>query len=1459
MPSLTKRALSLFLRNQCSRQFILYLYSDRERLALGMPPRQQHRAGLTGAGALGYEWQEQKVAELVALFGSDNIIGTTGKGGHPGVTPLDSVIGRLAPYQFVVEAAYAADTAAFRTQFGFSAPVDVHGNPLMIGDARPDLLQILPPRSNSDFEAEERPDLALAVLPNGTAEILAGSDSRMRLRVVDIKLSAEPGAAYFAEVTYYAVTLAAWLAERGLADKYVVVAAPAVWPGSYEGSALTKTAAALRASGYEPTLGQLTAALEEDLEVAPFDAYGPRLRQLLTVDLPSYLAQSWDDLEWHVDTRCKGCEFLGAPWNDADGVPTEHILHCMPTAERVGHLSRVAGMPRGGARVLRREAVDTLLALGAVEPSSLVFNNHHGLKVKRTLFPSRARALDAGVAGVIADSGGDALMPQWPDLHVYLFLDYDLASAITVAFGLRAFWREPTPYGVERERGKMAWSESARKGFAEVFVVDERRLDREREELLRFLRALKEIFSQVTKQDEKDTQAGQRDSKTERSTYQIYLWDHGQRKHFTRVLTRHLHYVLADSQVGDLTWLFPAPSQLANAEDASYNSPFTYVSAVVQNTVAVPVPHHYTLLSVVKRYRQAASAPVSVHPLFEEPMSDLIPSERIHELWSRRKHWRDVLNTIAETTRKKLLALLYVVGMLEQDLRPVLSRLAAPKLKRMRDILSGVAPHSQLWYRHARLNGALNELETHVVRAMPPHEREARFKSARLTQRIEGAQRASLLGEILKPRSLQEHSALVADSQLIVYEVAPESRELNARPGDFNFTLSPAAIQGFLNMPPMFVTKGTRVFVPFGDTIGEADLTGVSIEAFERRRGYLVLRSSKYNKVTDLEAAGRLDLSTDVVLDPKSGDFISAKLSATLKAIGFPASAVADQSVFDALGLAKATSTPTPETPASEFLWQASALYSAVVRRDIPGLRDALVKAGVDLNVSQWAAWAGALTRRLSLIWGPPGTGKSQTLRAVILGAVLDAQRSKKSLRLLVTANTYTAVDNVLFEVARDLEALFAGQKPYRVVRLQGTGRVEPTLLQGQQLVENLVVTTTEARPDVLALRSELESPSAQTILVVGAPNQQLYNLGIATKNKRKLKPPPSPVRNWFDAVVIDEASQMDVAGSTLVVTKAAAGASYVLAGDDLQLPPIHAAEPPEGLEALVGSLYSYVRLHHEIEPDPLQVNYRSNRTLVDFIKTAGYSSALTSFAPDLRLQLLAPLPVTKPLDWPAEFYWSPDWAAVLDPESSATCFIYDDDVSSQANPFEVDAVATLIWLLFGRLGNNLLGELSPDGLCVLPSGTVADPKHFWTRSVGVVTPHRAQMGKIVARLQDVFSGHPAHHIRGAVDTVERFQGQQRDVIIASFGVGDPELIQAEDEFLFNLRRFNVLASRARAKLIVLSPRTLVEHLADDPRVLEESRLLKRYVEHFCLPANTITLGYNDGEDRLRHGTLRKR
>jgi superfamily I DNA and/or RNA helicase len=90
----------------------------------------------------------------------------------------------------------------------------------------------------------------------------------------------------------------------------------------------------------------------------------------------------------------------------------------------------------------------------------------------------------------------------------------------------------------------------------------------------------------------------------------------------------------------------------------------------------------------------------------------------------------------------------------------------------------------------------------------------------------------------------------------------------------------------------------------------------------------------------------------------------------------------------------------------------------------------------------------------------------------------------------------------------------------------------------------------------------------------------------------------------------------------------------------------------------------------------------------------------------------------------------------------------------------------------------------------------------FWRSGIGIVTPHRAQQALIIARLQQVFGplGAPNQLIRDAVDTVERFQGQQRDVIIASFALGDQDAIQDEDEFLMSLNRFNVMACQVLCK-----------------------------------------------------------
>ena len=84
--------------------------------------------------------------------------------------------------------------------------------------------------------------------------------------------------------------------------------------------------------------------------------------------------------------------------------------------------------------------------------------------------------------------------------------------------------------------------------------------------------------------------------------------------------------------------------------------------------------------------------------------------------------------------------------------------------------------------------------------------------------------------------------------------------------------------------------------------------------------------------------------------------------------------------------------------------------------------------------------------------------------------------------------------------------------------------------------------------------------------------------------------------------------------------------------------------------------------------------------------------------------------------------------------------------------------------------------------------------------------------------------------------------------------------IAREDEFLHSLNRFNVLTSRARAKLIVLISQELVDHLSGELEILRASRLLKRYCQSFCRGSRRVALGWlANGQAHLVPGVLRAR
>ena len=73
------------------------------------------------------------------------------------------------------------------------------------------------------------------------------------------------------------------------------------------------------------------------------------------------------------------------------------------------------------------------------------------------------------------------------------------------------------------------------------------------------------------------------------------------------------------------------------------------------------------------------------------------------------------------------------------------------------------------------------------------------------------------------------------------------------------------------------------------------------------------------------------------------------------------------------------------------------------------------------------------------------------------------------------------------------------------------------------------------------------------------------------------------------------------------------------------------------------------------------------------------------------------------------------------------------------------------------------------------------------------------------------------------IDTVERIQGQERDVVVVSLTASDEEHIKAEKDFLMMPNRMNVSFTRPRTKLIVVGSKKLFQMIpADRDKQYEE-------------------------------------
>ena len=423
------------------------------------------------------------------------------------------------------------------------------------------------------------------------------------------------------------------------------------------------------------------------------------------------------------------------------------------------------------------------------------------------------------------------------------------------------------------------------------------------------------------------------------------------------------------------------------------------------------------------------------------------------------------------------------------------------------------------------------------------------------------------------------------------------------------------------------------------------------------------------------------------------------------------------------------------------------------------------------LAPDQITAALDGLGARVQLLQGPPGTGKTQTTAAATLLRIL-ARRDVGDV-VLVAANTHTAVDTLLRRLAAlgprfDAGAAGAGLTP-PPVRLAKVHSSLPDTPTGDGIEDF----TTASGSGFVAI-NRLDS-----VLVLGGTPNALLKL--AKELGRAAPWNHDPQGFQAPVLIVDEASMMVLPTFLALASLVREDGEILLAGDHRQLAPIMAHDweredrPPVVTYQPYVSAYEAVRSLKQARRVPdaaitqsaLEYTFRLPPAIRELIARLYRLDGIELAGPPAPP---SPTPQTAPSDTPWEDLWRAPTGLYL--------VTHDERVSRQSNPVEAEIIGEIL-----RAAGSL-----PDG------------------SVGVVVPHRAQR----TLLKSALSGFAAVD---AVDTVERFQGGERQTIIVSATASDPAAIAARAEFLLGLNRANVAFSRAQKRLIVVCSERLIAHI----------------------------------------------
>lgn len=468
---------------------------------------------------------------------------------------------------------------------------------------------------------------------------------------------------------------------------------------------------------------------------------------------------------------------------------------------------------------------------------------------------------------------------------------------------------------------------------------------------------------------------------------------------------------------------------------------------------------------------------------------------------------------------------------------------------------------------------------------------------------------------------------------------------------------------------------------------------------------------------------------------------------------------------------------------------------------------DAFRDAGLmhDFEAGKREFVGGHGTTPVLLVQGPPGTGKSYSTAFAVFARLQAAMRDGREFRAFLSCKTHAATD-VLLQNVLDVRNKLAELREKNTTLFDA--HFDARLLD----VPLYRVAPRDQPPDgVVALGKDSEKEAGEDKNADAILEEKWAVVAVTpggTYQMLKKKWPKSVFGHGLcDLLVLDEASQMNLPEAAMAALALKPDAPLIVVGDHRQMPPIVKHDWDRETRrtfrqyAAYESLFDALRAQH---PPMIKFaeSFRLHGAMAEFLRQEVYRHDGINYHSKKRDLL----PVHPDAD--------PFVAAVLSPEYPLVVVTHGECASQVRNAFEQALVDPVLRALADKTRYGLGAE---EGL-------------------GIVVPHRAQR----AALQEAFphlcvidpaTGLPS---KSAIDTVERFQGGERTVIVVSATESDRAYLLASSAFLLDPRRLTVAVSRAKRKMILVAASSIFSLFSPDEETFANSLLWKNLLLRTC-------------------------